>query len=66
MMNDKINKSGFRDESNEPITYKKLEPCMHPQHNPPGHIVVPHGKIYDHVCPACGAIFTIHGSVMRM
>lgn len=28
--------------------------CSHPSHNPPSHIVIPQGKGYRHVCPACG------------
>ena len=34
--------------------------CKHPNHNPPGHIVVPNDKIYRHVCPACGSVGYIH------
>lgn len=29
------------------------KPCLHPEHNPPGHIVLP-GGIYEHTCPGCG------------
>ena len=34
--------------------------CLHPQHNPPGHMVYEDG-VYEHVCPACGKVqrFTV-------
>ncbi len=34
--------------------------CKHPEHNPPGHIVLPPG-VYEHTCPACGIriVFTV-------
>jgi len=36
---------------------KKVEniepPCIHPEHNPPTHIVLRPG-IYEYTCPACG------------
>ena len=28
-------------------------PCSHPEHNPPGMIVLDPG-VYEHTCPACG------------
>lgn len=28
------------------------KPCTHPEHNPPGHIVI--RKAVRYVCPACG------------
>lgn len=28
-------------------------PCPHPEHNPPGMIVLEDGT-YEHICPACG------------
>jgi len=31
----------------------KPDMCMHPEHNPPQHIVIPQGKKMVHVCPAC-------------
>lgn len=33
----------------------KEKRCTHPEHNPPGHLYIPQGKGYRHVCPACGA-----------
>jgi hypothetical protein len=27
--------------------------CRHPDHEPPGHIVLPPG-VYEHTCPGCG------------
>ncbi len=37
----------------EPIP-EKIEPCRHPEHQPPSHICIPNGMQYRHVCPACG------------
>lgn len=36
--------------------------CIHPEHNPPSHIVLSPG-VYEHECPGCGAktIFRING-----
>jgi len=34
-------------------------PCTHPEHNPPGHMVIPQGCVYNHQCPACGKRQTI-------
>jgi len=35
-------------------------PCMHPEHEPPKHIVLSPGQ-YEHTCPACGKVsrFTV-------
>jgi hypothetical protein len=41
--------SGF-----EPLP-KRFIPCNHPQHNPPGHLYIPPGSQFRHVCPGCGA-----------
>ena len=30
-------------------------PCRHPEHNPPGNIVLDPGT-YEYVCPACGKV----------
>jgi len=30
--------------------------CRHREHNPPGHMVIPRGQGYRHVCPGCGAV----------
>ena len=37
-----------------------LNPCTHPEHNPPSMRVYESG-IYEHVCPGCGArqVFTV-------
>ena len=53
-MNVEKEKSGFE---NDPRFI--LKPCMHPVHNPPGHIVIPAGKILRHVCPSCGQVTRI-------
>lgn len=29
------------------------DPCLHPEHNPPSHMVYSPG-IYEHICPGCG------------
>ncbi len=42
-------KSGFEDDT------QSVWPCRHPEHDPPGHIVIPQGKIYRHICPGCGS-----------
>ena len=39
--------SGFEDDPRGVL-------CRHPEHAPPGHMVIPPGEIYRHVCPACG------------
>lgn len=50
MMNNNPRKSGLEDEPKDAWP----KPCLDPQHQPPGHMVIPAGKIYRHVCPACG------------
>lgn len=32
--------------------------CMHPEHSPPGHVVLSDG-IYEHTCPGCGFTSTV-------
>ena len=34
-------------------------PCTHPQHDLPGHMVIP-VEGYDHTCPGCGRSVHIH------
>ena len=38
--------------------------CIHPEHNPPTHMVYPRGK-YRHVCPGCRheTVFVVSGAV---
>jgi len=50
---DKSKKSGF-------FPLQSLTPCTHPEHNPPSHMVVPHGYGYRHVCPQCSRTTVIH------
>ena len=38
------------DEKEEP--WEKIKPCLHPEHDPPQHMVV--HKPFIHECPACG------------
>lgn len=33
--------------------------CLHPEHNPPGHMVFKPGK-YEHTCPGCGRVITFY------
>jgi pyruvate/2-oxoacid:ferredoxin oxidoreductase beta subunit len=42
-------KSGFENDPDVKQTY-----CRHPEHLPPMHLVIPHGKLYRHICPGCG------------
>lgn len=51
-MNNDKDQSGFEDAPCEHI-------CGHPSHNPPTHLVIPQGKIYNHVCPGCGVTMRI-------
>lgn len=41
--------------------WTKPKPCNSPSHNPPGMIVIPHGKRHIHTCPACGEKFIMNG-----
>lgn len=49
---------------NKPGGTRKIKdaelPCMHPEHNPPSHMVYEPGT-YEHTCPSCGKsmIFTV-------
>lgn len=43
-------KGGFED---DPAS-AWVKPCQHKEHKPPSHLVIPEGKIYRHICPACG------------
>ena len=38
-------------------------PCQHPEHNPPGLVVLSPG-MYEHTCPGCGdtITFTVSGT----
>lgn len=40
--------------------------CNHIQHNPPSHMVIPYGKKYIHVCPACGRTVTLSRPIVSM
>ena len=50
---DNSKKSRFFDLPKEP---KK---CTDPDHSMPGHICIPQGKGYTHVCPSCGEETTV-------
>ena len=45
----------------EPKHWNGIE-CGHSEHNPPNMIVIPEGKIYHHICPACGKESIIHSN----
>ena len=32
--------------------------CRHPEHNPPGNIVLQHGR-YEYTCPGCGSVTVV-------
>lgn len=38
-----------------------FKPCLHPEHNPPSLICIPHGKRLRHCCPGCGSTSIIAG-----
>lgn len=42
--------SGFEDLTED----EQHKTCTHIEHDPPGHLVIPAGKKYRHVCPSCG------------
>lgn len=46
-------KSGFRRIGDLPRGPWAGQRCFHPEHNPPGYIVLEPG-IYEYVCPGCG------------
>lgn len=35
------------------------DPCTHPNHEPPTHIVIPNGHKLVHTCPRCGEVTEI-------
>lgn len=39
-----------------------FKPCLHPEHNPPSHIVLSPDR-YEYTCPSCGkrTIFVVQG-----
>lgn len=41
--------------------------CRHPEHNPPGHIVLSPG-VYEHTCPGCKSVFrfSVHPTHMAV
>ena len=51
------------------INLKKIAdeelPCQHPEHNPPGLIVLEPGT-YEHTCPGCGEVqvFQVKGAYL--
>jgi len=51
--------SGFEDDPRTPH-------CVHPEHQPPSLLYIPPGKIYRHVCPACGYTVRLRGSSVTM
>jgi hypothetical protein len=53
---EKKRQGGFRRIDVEPWGAK---PCHHPEHNPPGHIVLPPGR-YEYTCPGCGRVTIVN------
>jgi len=45
-----------------PKEYWPEKPCVHPEHNPPGFIVIPHGKMLRHTCPGCGKVTVVEST----
>lgn len=41
----------------------KVPPCIHPEHEPPRHIVIKHGEILEHECPGCKKIIILRPSM---
>jgi hypothetical protein len=39
----------------EPVYVDTDDPCRHPGHNPPMHIVVTPGYVHIHTCQGCGS-----------
>lgn len=39
--------------------------CIHPGHQPPTHLYIPPGEVFEHVCPACGDKRPMQGSPIR-
>jgi len=58
----KYPKGGFEDEPKDAWP----KPCLDREHQPPGHMVIPAGKLYRHVCPACGWQVVIHSRSMHL
>jgi hypothetical protein len=47
-------KGGFRKIGDLPEDMAwRHQTCFHPEHNPPGHIVLKPG-LYEYTCPGCG------------
>ncbi len=46
----------------KPCHWEAPPPCLHPEHNPPTHMVFQPG-VYEHECPGCGRTkrFTVRG-----
>jgi hypothetical protein len=44
------------------IDNKWRDYCKHPEHNFPGHLVIPPGETHEHICPGCGQIIIIYGA----
>ena len=52
-------KGGFEDALEQDI-------CLHREHDPLGHMVIPQGKQYRHICPGCGQEIVIRPSIFRL
>ena len=47
----------IKDEDDD--TWNKYNACRHPEHEPPGMIVLDPGR-YEYTCPGCGRAITIN------
>ena len=46
----------------EDVWDKYPKPCLNPEHKPPMYLHIEPGRIYIHVCPACGFRAVLRGS----
>lgn len=37
-----------------------VNPCQHPEHDPPKYVVIPEGKMMRHTCPECGSVCYVY------
>lgn len=56
----------YEDKDKSSIWISKVRECRSPEHDPPGHLVIPQGQQYRHVCPHCGEVRIIRNSIIFM
>jgi len=59
LISEALNRNKSHTEDDDVVIPK---PCLSREHNPPGHLYVPPGKVHIHVCPMCGYTVKIRGS----